>query len=146
MKPKLILLVEDNASDVGLTKRALARNKVDNPLVVAEDGQVALDYLFGTGAHAGRNVDEQPALVLLDLKLPRVDGLTVLRRIRSDARTRRLPVVVLTSSLEEQDLASAYDDGANSYLRKPVDFEQFAQTMAQLGTYWLQLNQDPPAP
>jgi two-component system response regulator len=144
MKSKIILLVEDNPSDVGLTQRALAKSHVANELVVAEDGQEALDYLFGAGAHAGREVTELPALVLLDLKLPRVDGLEVLRQIRADDRTRRLPVVILTTSREEQDVAQSYDLGANSYIRKPVDFTQFAQAVEHLGLYWLVLNE--PAP
>jgi len=144
MKPKIILLVEDNPSDIGLTQRALAKSQIANELVVAEDGQEALDYLFGDGAYAGREIDRSLALILLDLKLPRVDGLEVLRRIRADARTQRLPVVILTSSQEEQDLAQSYDLGANSYIRKPVDFTQFAQAIQRLGLYWLVLNEPPP--
>src|SRR3990172_4874447 len=144
MKSKIILLVEDNPSDVGLTQRALAKSHVANELVVAEDGQEALDYLFGAGAHAGREVAELPALVLLDLKLPRVDGLEVLRQIRADVRTSRLPVVILTTSREEQDVAQSYDLGANSYIRKPVDFTQFAQAVEQMGLYWLVLNESAP--
>ena len=146
MNPKIILLVEDNPSDVGLTRRALAKSHVANALVVAEDGQEALDYLFGTGAYAGRDVTQLPALVLLDLKLPRVEGLQVLRRIRAETLTRRMPVVILTSSKEEQDLATSYDLGVNSYIRKPVDFTQFAQAIEQLGLYWLVLNEEPPIP
>jgi CheY-like chemotaxis protein len=144
MNSKIILLVEDNPSDVGLTQRALAKSHVANELVVAEDGQEALDYLFGAGAYAGREVTELPALVLLDLKLPRVDGLQVLRQIRADDRTRRLPVVILTTSKEEQDVAQSYDLGANSYIRKPVDFTQFAQAVEHLGLYWLVLNESAP--
>ena len=144
MNPKIILLVEDNSSDIGLTKRALAKSHVANMLVVAEDGQEALDYLFATGKHIGRDVSQAPALVLLDLKLPRVDGLEVLRQIRADPRTSRLPVVILTTSKEELDVAQSYDLGANSYIRKPVDFTQFAQAVEQLGLYWLVLNE--PAP
>ena len=144
MKSKIILLVEDNPSDVGLTQRALAKSHVANELVVAEDGREALDYLFGAGAHAGRDVTEMPALVLLDLKLPKVDGLQVLRQIRADDRTSRLPVVILTTSREEQDVAQSYDLGANSYIRKPVDFTQFAQAVENLGLYWLVLNESAP--
>jgi CheY-like chemotaxis protein len=144
MTTKIILLVEDNPSDVGLTQRALAKSRIANELVVAEDGQEALDYLFGAGAYAGREVTELPALVLLDLKLPRVDGLEVLRQIRADDRTRRLPVVILTTSREEQDVAQSYDLGANSYIRKPVDFTQFAQAIEQMGLYWLVLNESAP--
>ena len=143
---KIILLVEDNPSDIGLTRRALAKSRIANDLVVAEDGQDALDYLFGGGAYAGRDVTQLPTLVLLDLKLPRVDGLEVLRRIRTDNITRRLPVVILTSSKEEQDLATSYDLGVNSYIRKPVDFVQFAQAIEHLGLYWLVLNEEPPKP
>ena len=146
MNPKIILLVEDNPSDIALTRRALAKSHVANELVVAEDGQDALDYLFGSGAYAGRDVNQLPTLVLLDLKLPRVDGLEVLRRIRTETLTRRMPVVVLTSSKEEQDLAVSYDLGVNSYIRKPVDFEQFAQAIQTLGLYWLVLNEEPPKP
>jgi len=143
---KFILLVEDNPSDIGLTRRALAKSHVANELVVAEDGQDALDYLFGSGQYAGRDVTQLPAVVLLDLKLPRVDGLEVLRRIRTETLTRRMPVVILTSSKEEQDLATSYDLGVNSYIRKPVDFEQFAQAIQTLGLYWLVLNEEPPKP
>jgi len=143
---KPILLVEDNPSDADLTKRALARGHISNVLVIAEDGQEALDYLFGTGAYIGRDVTQLPAVVLLDLKLPRVDGLEVLRRIRTETLTRRMPVVILTSSKEEQDLAASYDLGVNSYIRKPVDFEQFAQAIQTLGLYWLVLNEEPPKP
>jgi CheY-like chemotaxis protein len=146
MNPKIILLVEDNPSDIALTRRALAKSHVANELVVAEDGQEALDYLFGTGAYIGRDVTQLPAVVLLDLKLPRVEGLEVLRRIRAETLTRRLPVVILTSSKEEQDLAVSYDLGVNSYIRKPVDFEQFAQAIQTLGLYWLVLNEEPPKP
>jgi two-component system response regulator len=144
MKSKIILLVEDNPSDVGLTQRALDKSRIANELVVAEDGQAALDYIFGAGAYAGRDVTQLPALVLLDLKLPRIGGLEVLRRIRADKRTRRLPVVILTSSKEEQDVAASYDLGVNSYIRKPVDFSQFAQAVQQLGLYWLVWNEAPP--
>jgi two-component system, response regulator len=146
MKPKVILLVEDNLSDIALTQRALVKSHVANEMVVVEDGQDALDYLFGAGAYAGRDVDQLPAVVLLDLKLPRLDGLEVLRRIRSETLTRRMPVVILTSSKEEQDLATSYDLGVNSYIRKPVDFVQFAQAIQTLGLYWLVLNEEPPKP
>ena len=144
MKHKVILLVEDNPSDVGLTKRALSRSHIANEMVIAEDGQDALDYLFAAGKYAGREVGETPALILLDLKLPRVDGLEVLRRIRADERTRRLPVVILTTSREEQDVAQSYDLGANSYIRKPVDFKQFVESVERLGLYWLVMNEPPP--
>ncbi len=144
MTPKIILLVEDNPSDIGLTQRALAKSHISNELVVAEDGQEALDYLFGAGQHTGRDVNELPALILLDLKLPRVDGLEVLRRVRADPRTHRLPVVILTTSSEEQDMAQSYDLGANSYIRKPVDFIQFANAVEHLGLYWLVMNEQPP--
>jgi two-component system, response regulator len=141
---KVILLIEDNSSDVDLTRRALDKARIANELIVAEDGEEALDFLWGVGAHAGRDVSELPALALLDLKLPKLPGLEVLRRIRADPRTRRLPVVILTSSKEEQDMAAGYDLGVNSYIRKPVDFKQFAYCVAQLGLYWLVLNEPPP--
>jgi two-component system response regulator len=144
MNSKIILLIEDNPSDVGLTQRALAKSHIANELVVVGDGQEALDYIFGAGAYAGRDVTQMPALVLLDLKLPRLEGLEVLRRIRADERTRWLPVVILTTSKEEQDVAASYDLGANSYIRKPVDFAQFAQAVQHLGLYWLVLNEPPP--
>jgi two-component system, response regulator len=144
MSSRIILLVEDNPSDIGLTQRALAKNRIANEVVVAQDGQEALDYLFGTGAYAGRDVSKLPELVLLDLKLPRVDGHEVLRRIRSDQRTRRVPVVILTTSKEEQDVAQSYDLGANSYIRKPVDFDQFVGSVEKLGLYWLVMNEPPP--
>lgn len=144
MNLKIILLVEDNPSDIDLTRRALVKSHIANEMIVAEDGQEAIDYLFGIGAYAGRDVSQLPAVVLLDLKLPRMDGLEVLERIRSDERTRRLPVVVLTSSKEELDLAASYDLGVNSYIRKPVDFVQFAVAIQQLGLYWLVLNEVPP--
>jgi two-component system, response regulator len=141
---KIILLVEDNPSDIALTQRALQKSRIRNELVVVEDGQEALDYLFAAGDYAGREPCLRPALVLLDINLPRLDGLEVLRRLRSDERTRRLPVVILTSSREEHDLATSYDLGANSYIRKPVDFLQFAAAVEQLGLYWLVLNEAPP--
>lgn len=144
MADKAILLVEDNPNDVLLTQRALQRARIVNELVVARDGVEALDYLFGTGAFAQRDTRDQPAVVLLDLKLPRVDGLEVLRRLRADERTKLLPVVILTSSVEEQDLIQGYSFGANSYVRKPVDFSQFAEAVQQLGLYWLVLNEPPP--
>jgi two-component system response regulator len=145
MPDKIILLVEDNADDEALTKRALKKNNILNQLVVARDGAEALEYLFGTGRFAGRQVTATPTLILLDLKLPLVDGLEVLRRIHQDDRTAMIPVVVLTSSKEEQDLAQSYKLGANSYIRKPVDFEQFSDAVRQLGLYWLVLNEPPPA-
>jgi len=144
MKPKTILLVEDNPSDVGLTRRALEKGHIANELIVAEDGQEALDYLLGSGPLTGPKMNELPALILLDLKLPRVDGLQVLRRIRADERTSRLAVVILTTSSEEDDIAQSYDLGANSYIRKPVDFKQFAEAVRHLGLYWLVMNE--PAP
>jgi two-component system response regulator len=144
MSQKTILLVEDNADDEELTIRALKKNNVTNNLVVARDGVEALDFLFGTGAYAGRDTAMLPGLVLLDLKLPKIDGLEVLRRIRADPRTRRMPVTVLTSSREEQDLIKSYDLGANSYIRKPVQFDQFTEAVRQLGLYWLILNEVSP--
>lgn len=145
MNSGTILLVEDNPSDIELTERALEINRIANPLVVVEDGQAAVDYLFGTGAFADRDTREQPALTLLDLKLPKLDGIEVLRRLRADPRTRRLPVVILTSSKEQEDLAAGYDLGVNSYIRKPVDFAQFTEAIRQLGLYWLVLNEAPPS-
>ena len=144
MKDKNILLVEDNPDDVKLTLHALKKCNIANKVAVTCDGVEALDYLFGTGAHAGRDLSDVPAVVLLDLKLPKIDGLEVLRRMRADQRTRRLPVVVLTSSKEEQDIVTSYDLGANSYIRKPVDFDQFIEAVRQLGLYWLLLNEAPP--
>jgi len=144
LSSKTILLVEDNPSDIALTKRALDKAHIANQLILAEDGQEALDYVFGAGAHVGRDVSDQPMLTLLDLKLPKIGGLDVLRGIRGDPRTRRMPVVILTSSNEEQDLAAGYDLGVNSYIRKPVDFNQFAHAVEQLGLYWLVLNEPPP--
>jgi two-component system response regulator len=141
---RLILLVEDNDDDVELTLRALRRNRVANRVDVVRDGAEALEYLFATGSYAGRDVRDAPNLVLLDLKLPKVGGLEVLERLRADPRTRRLPVVVLTSSNVESDLARSYDLGANSYIRKPVDFTQFMEAVNQLGLYWLVLNEAPP--
>jgi len=141
---RLILLVEDNDDDVELTLRALRRNRVANRVDVVRDGAEALEYLFSTGSYAGRDVRDTPNLVLLDLKLPKVGGLEVLERLRADARTRRLPVVILTSSNVESDLARSYDLGANSYIRKPVDFTQFMEAVNQLGLYWLVLNETPP--
>jgi len=139
----MILLVEYNPDDEALTRRALAKNNIQNEVQVAHDGAEALDFLLGTGAHAGRPI--APEVILLDLKLPKVDGLEVLRRIRADDRTRLLPVVILTSSREERDLISGYGLGANSYIRKPVDFQQFVEAVRQLGLYWLVLNEPPPA-
>src|SRR5881397_1731684 len=145
MDEKVILLLEDNPDDEALTLRGFRKNNIGNEIVVARDGVEALDYLFGTGAHAGRDLGVMPQVVLLDLKLPKVDGLQVLRRIRADERTRRLPVVVFTSSSEEEDVIKSYDLGANSYVRKPVDFEQFLEATRQLGMYWLVLNEAAPA-
>jgi two-component system response regulator len=141
---KTILLVEDNPDDADLALRALRQKHILNELVVARDGAEALDYLFGAGAHAGRDLRQMPQLVLLDLKLPKVDGFEVLRRIRADDRTRFLPVVVLTSSKEDRDLIEAYHCQANSYIRKPVDFVQFSEAVGLLGLYWLVLNELPP--
>ena len=136
-----ILLVEDNPDDEALTLRAFAKNKIRNPVVVARDGVEAIDYLLGTGAHAGRDKSAMPALVLLDLKLPRMDGLEVLRRVRADEHTALLPVVVLTTSRETQDIQEAYRLGANSYIRKPVNFDAFIKAVEQIGAYWLSLNE-----
>jgi two-component system response regulator len=139
----IILLVEDNQDDVDLTLRAFLKHKLANQLVVVRDGVEALDYLFARGGHAGRDPEAQPQLVLLDLKLPKVDGLAVLKEIRSHDATRRMPVVVLTSSSEDRDIIASYDLGANSFVRKPVDFAQFVEAAHHLGLYWLMLNQVP---
>ena len=144
MNDKTILLVEDNPDDEALTLRALRKNNISNEVAVAHDGVEALDYLFGRGGYAGRDVTDLPSLVLLDLKLPKLGGLEVLRQLREDARTTRLPVVALTSSNEEQDLISSYESHVNSYVRKPVDFVKFVETVRQLGNYWLEINQPSP--
>jgi two-component system, response regulator len=144
MRDNVILLVEDNPDDELLTLRALKKNNFTNEVVVARDGVEALDYLFATGEYAGRDASVMPQLILLDLKLPRVDGLEVLRRLRSDERTRLLPVVILTSSKELEDMLDSYGSGANSYVRKPVNFEQFVWAVEQLNLYWLGLNEAPP--
>jgi len=143
---KTILLVEDNPDDEMLTLLALKNNNIKNEVVVARDGAEALDYLFGTGGYKGRDISAMPQLILLDLKLPKIDGLEVLRRLRSDDRTKFLPVVILTSSKEDLDLINGYKLGANSYIRKPVDFKQFSEAVRQLGLYWLVLNEIPPRP
>jgi len=143
MKTKTILLVEDNPDDVQLTLRALKKNKIMNEIIVAQDGVEALDYLFGTGKFSGRDMSVMPQLILLDLKMPKMDGLEVLHRIRAHERTKLLPVVVLTTSSEDEDRLESYKLGANSYVRKPVDFNQFAEAVNQLGLYWLVLNEGP---
>ena len=139
-----ILLVEDNPDDEALTMRAFQRNNIRNPVVCVRDGQEALDWLFAQGAHAGRDAGNRPSVVLLDLKLPKVDGLEVLRRVREHQATKLTPIVILTSSREERDRLEGYSLGANSYIQKPVDFEQFVEAIRQLGLYWLVLNEPPP--
>lgn len=145
MRNKIILLVEDNPDDEALTVRALKTNNIVNRVIVARNGVEALDYLFGKGAYAGRDVAELPQVVLLDLKLPKIDGLEVLKRLRADPLTELLPVIILTSSKEEQDLINGYRLGANSYIRKPVDFGQFSEAVKQLKLFWLVINEPPPA-
>lgn len=144
MPEKTILLVEDNPDDEELTLRAFHKNNIKNEVIVVRDGAEALDYLFASGKYEGRKVSDLPQVVLLDLKLPKVDGIEVLRRIRADRRTKVLPVVILTSSKEERDVAAGYREGANSYVRKPVNFDDFIQAAHQLGLYWLLLNEQPP--
>ncbi|MCE1253098.1 MAG: response regulator [Anaerolineae bacterium] len=143
MNRGLILLVEDNPDDEALTLRALKKNNILNPVVVAHDGVEALDFLFGTGIHEGRDIKEKPMVILLDLKLPKVDGLEVLKRLRKDERTRLIPVVILTTSNEEQDIIKSYSLGVNSYVRKPVEFEEFIKAVGLLGMYWLLVNEVP---
>ena len=143
MAEKILLLVEDNPDDEALTLRALKKHNLANRVVVARDGQEALDFLFGNGKFSGRDTSELPQIILLDLKLPKVNGLEVLEAMRANHQTRNIPVVVLTSSNEEQDILRSYDLGANSYVRKPVDFEQFFEAARQLGLYWLVLNEVP---
>jgi two-component system, response regulator len=146
MKEKIILLIEDNPDDEALTRRALQKNNIKNDVIVVHDGAEALDYFFGTGSYAGRDLTVMPQVTLLDLKLPKVDGLEVLRQLRANELTRLLPVVILTSSNEEQDLVNGYGQGANSYVRKPIDFAQFMEAVRQLGLYWLILNEPAPVP
>ncbi len=143
-KERNILLVEDNPDDVELTLRALKQHNIGNEIAVVRDGAEALDYLFATGTYSNRDTTTMPAIVILDLKLPKVDGLEVLQRMRADERTKVVPVVVLTSSNEEQDMVNSYKFGANSYVRKPVDFTQFVEAVRQLGLYWLVINEPPP--
>lgn len=143
MNNKVILLVEDNPDDEALTRRAIAQNRIANEVVVAPDGLQALDYLFGRGQYEGRDPDDLPSLVLLDINLPKIDGFEVLRQIRENEHTRCLPVVMLTTSREEQDVLRGYAGGANSYVRKPVDFEEFVEAVRQVGIYWLILNVSP---
>lgn len=142
----IILLVEDNPDDVELTKRAMMKNGIANKMIVAYDGVEALDYVFGQGSYAGRDVNRMPVVILLDLKLPKVSGLEVLERLRHNEKTRLIPVVILTSSKEDQDLTSSYMLGANSYVRKPVNFVEFTEAVRQLGLYWFLLNEPPPTP
>ncbi len=142
--PATILLVEDNADDEFLTKRELRKQNVANEIIVVRDGAEAIEYIFGEGAYAGRDVTDTPALTLLDLKLPKIDGLKVLQRIRADERTKLMPVTILTSSDDEKDMVESYNLGANSYVRKPVDFDQFREAVRQLHLYWLLLNEAPP--
>lgn len=144
MNEKKILLVEDNPDDVTLTLRAFKKNNILNEVVVANDGLEALDYLFGTGKYAGRDTSIMPAIVLLDLKMPKLGGMEVLRRMRADERTKLVPVTILTSSKEEHDITEGYEFGCNSYIRKPVDFMQFVEAVKQLGMYWLLMNEPPP--
>jgi two-component system, response regulator len=144
MNEKMILLVEDNPDDEELTTRALRQAKVANDLVVARDGAEALDFVFGTGQYAGRDLSRMPALILLDLKLPKLSGLEVLQRLRADERTKLIPTVILTSSSEDEDMLKSYRHGANSYVRKPVEFGAFVSAVGQLGVYWMLLNQSPP--
>jgi CheY-like chemotaxis protein len=144
VRDKIILLVEDNPDDEALAIRALKRNHISNEIVVAHDGVEALDFMFGTGMYVGRDISIKPTVILLDLKLPRVDGIEVLRRLRKDDRTKLVPVVVLTTSSEEQDMLDSYSLGCNSYIRKPVDFIQFSEAIRQLGMYWLLMNEPPP--
>lgn len=146
MARKVILLVEDNPDDEALTLRALRKHNVTNQIVVTHDGAEALEWLFATGQYADRDTDVIPQVILLDLKLPKIDGLEVLRRIRSDERTHLLPIVILTSSKEEEDILTGYRLGANSYVRKPVDFVEFTDAVRQLGLFWLLLNQPPTRP
>jgi two-component system, response regulator len=146
MVDKVILLVEDNADDELLTLRALKKNNIRNEVVVARDGNEALDYLFGTGVHFGRDLSVMPQIILLDLKLPKVDGFEVLNRVRASEITKFLPVVILTTSNEDQDRIRGYDLGANSFVRKPVEFEKFIEAVRQLGLYWLILNEPAPVP
>jgi CheY-like chemotaxis protein len=146
MQDKVILLVEDNADDELLTLRALKKNNIRNEVVVARDGSEALDYLFGTGIYAGRDLSVMPQIILLDLKLPKVDGFEVLDRVRSSEATKLLPVVILTTSNEDQDRIRGYGLGANSFVRKPVEFDKFIEAVRQLGLYWLILNETAPVP
>jgi len=146
MKTRAILLVEDSESDIELTKRAFSKARISNPIIVCEDGQEALDYFSGKGKFEGRTVSELPAIVLLDIKLPIIDGHGILKWIRNNPSTRRLPVIMLTSSKEEHDVAKSYDLGVNSYIRKPVDSAQFTECVRQLGLYWFIINEPPPNP
>jgi len=141
----MILLVEDNPNDEELTLRALRKANIANEVTIARDGQEAIDFLFGTGKYAGREPPAMPAVVLLDLKLPKLDGIDVLQRIRADPRTKLIPVVVLTSSSEDEDMVRSYQSGANSYVRKPIEFSAFANAVTQLGMYWVLINQVPPS-
>lgn len=143
-RSRIVLLIEDNPDDIELTMRAFRKVRLANELVVVRDGEEALHYLFGSGPYENRDTSIQPLLILLDLQLPKIDGMEVLRRLRADARTRRLPVVVLTSSREDRDIAASYDLGANSFIQKPVDFTEFLDATHQLGIYWLIMNQPPP--
>jgi len=144
MDTRTILLVEDNPSDVALTKRALEKSRISNRLVVVEDGEEALQYLFCTGEYSDRDPQDMPTVILLDLNLPKINGIEVLRQIRQNEKTKRLPVVILTSSKEDMDVLACYDYGANSYICKPVDFNQFVEAVGQLGLYWLVINESPP--
>jgi CheY-like chemotaxis protein len=146
MEQSVILLVEDNPDDEALTLRAFKKNNIRNEVIIARDGVEAVDYLFGTGAHAGRDLSVMPQVILLDLKLPKMDGFEVLERIRSSEATQYLPVVILTTSSEDQDRIRGYDLGANSFVRKPVEFDKFIEAVRQLGLYWLILNETAPVP